>query len=180
MPSQELCEISIGDACSEKLWKFNAWRKAVASIIGAPVWYLLVDKPVIGLCSEGSGLPPDRLTFLEAGTADPAVRALLAPEARLGIWNGIPDEPLLILLLLTLPGGFVRHKYAGAIAERLGDITDLMYGIDDGSFEQVDLGRFTERMRMAMLAVESSRMDAPVDGGYEPGGWWRVSANFAA
>ena len=67
----------------------------------------------------------------------------------------MPDRPLL-LLLLTVPGGVVRHDLADAIAARLAEITELMYGVDDGRYGMTDLGRLTEMMAAGFRCIAAS------------------------
>jgi len=140
---------------------------------GNELRYVVSDKGV-SLISKGPGSAPTSLPFVEAALDPHNTTGLLTPQRRLGNWEAIPSEPLLILLTITLPGGVVRHQYAGAIADRLREITELMYGIDDGTWGMVDLGRFTERMEAGLRVISKQQVDSVVRGGFEPTGWWDV------
>jgi hypothetical protein len=164
-------EIEIPDCYRGRVNKFIDWRLAVAGMTGISLRHVAVEKPV----SFGPEPAPQRLPFIEV-----ELDTALTPRQRLGAWEVLPPDPLLILLVLTLPGGTVRHQFAGAIAERLGEITELMYGIDDGRWGTADLGRFTEMMRTGMQRIATNGRDSVVQGcfavhgGGPPEGWWTM------
>jgi hypothetical protein len=170
-----LQEIEMPECYYGKLSRFIDWRLAVAAMIGVSLHHVVVDTPV----SFGPPPAPQRLPFIEV-ELDQASDIALTPRQRLGAWETLPPDPLLVLLVLTLPGGTIRHPFAGAIAARLGELTELMYGIDDGTWGMVDLGRFTDMMRIGMQRIASRRQDSVIQGGFEvqgggpPGGWWTM------
>jgi hypothetical protein len=171
-----LQEIEIPDCYSGKAEHFINWRKPIAAMTGVSLRYVTIEKPV----SFGPPPAPQRLPFIEVELDQAASDTALTPRQQLGAWEALPPDPLLILLVLTLPGGTIRHQFAGAIAERLGEITELMYGIDDGRWGMIDLGRFTEAMRIGMQRIAARGKDSVVQGGFEvqgggpPGGWWTM------
>lgn len=171
-----LQEIEIPECYYGKVSRFIDWRLAVAAMIGVSLRHVVVDTPV----SFGPPPAPQHLPFIEVELDQAASDTALTPRHRLGAWEALPPDPLLVLLVLTLPGGTIRHQFAGMIAERLGEITELMYGIDDGRWGMVDLGRFTEAMRIGMQRIASRGHDSVVQGGFEvqgggpPGGWWTM------
>jgi hypothetical protein len=174
MTRNELHEIEIPDCYRGRVDRFNNWRRAVADMTGVRLSYAETVMPV-ALKSEGPAPPPAQLPFIVAAARSAPLDSLLTPENRLGRWPELPAEPLWILLGLTVPSGIIRHQFAGAIALRLGETTELMYGIDDGSFGLVNLGRFTESMSQGMGRIAERRTDAVVQGGFEPSGWWTFS-----
>jgi hypothetical protein len=129
--------IEIPDCYDGRLEKFNAWRRAIVYNIGAPVWYGVSEKEVVLKSVYAS--PPKRLPFC---TANGDLSATLTAQQRLGDWASLPSDPLMIVLLLTVPGGVIRHVFARAIAERLKEIEELIHFCDDGRFGTFDLTHF--------------------------------------
>jgi hypothetical protein len=173
-----LAEIEIPGCYRGRIGRFNDWRRALAEMTGVALRYVVAEKDVMLTSRDPEKPAPARLPVVEAEpTAAPDEE--LTPLRRLGQWDALPDDPLLVLLLLTVPGGVVRHDFAGAIAARLAEMTELMYGIDDGRFGTVDLGRFTEEMTAGLRRIAAARADSAVAGGYEPSGWWDVAGKFA-
>lgn len=179
MPAIALEEIEIPGCYSGRLSRFQDWRRALAEMLGVAVWYCVVEKAVT-LTSLGPHPAPARLPFVETMAAAGSPLGGLTPQQRLGDWDPPPSEPLWILLALTLPGGVVRHYVASAMAERLAEMTELMFGIDDGSRGMGDLGRFTETMCDGLRRIAAGGTDAVIRGGYEPTGWWDVAGAFEA
>lgn len=172
-----LAEIEIPGCYGGRVARFNDWRRALAEMTGVALRYVAIEKAVALSSLDQSKPPPARLPFIEAElTAAPGED--LTPPRRLGQWDALPADPLLVLLLLTVPGGVMRHDFAGAIAARLTEMTELMYGIDDGSFGMTDLGRFTEDMAAGFRRIAAARADSAIAGGYEPSGWWDVAGRF--
>jgi hypothetical protein len=178
MATFALEEIEIPDCYQGRVWTLNVWRLAVAEMTGVPIRYVTSVKAV-SLTSKGPMPAPARLPFIEAMVTDATFDEQMTPARRLGQWDTLPSEPLWILLMLTLPGSVIRSRFAEAIADRLRDITELMYGIDDGSRGMVDLGRFTRMIEIGMRQISDRRTDAVVQGGYEPSGWWDVEGAFS-
>jgi hypothetical protein len=77
---------------------------------------------------------PKRLPFY---TANGELSATLTAQQRLGDWASLPSEPLMIVLL-TVPGGVIRHVFASAIVERLKEIEELIHGMCKISARQID------------------------------------------
>jgi hypothetical protein len=175
-----LTEIEIPGCYRGRIGRFNDWRLALAEMTGVALRYVVVEKDVMLTSRHPEKSAPTRLPVVEAEPHDAALRAGLPPRRRRGDWDALPDDPLLVLLLLTVPGGVVRHDFAVAIAARLAEMTELMYGIDDGRFGTVDLGRFTEEMTAGLRRIAATRTDSAVAGGYEPSGWWDVAGTFQA
>jgi hypothetical protein len=163
-------EIEIPDCYSGRLDKFNAWRRAIAYNIGAPVWYGISEKEVV--LEIGSASPPKRLPFCTAVVTDEALSTTLTAQQRLGDWASAPSEPLMIVLLLTVPGGVIRHVFARPIAERLREIEELIHFCDDGRFGAFHLTHFHHGIYDGMCRISARQIDSVVSGGYHPGGWW--------
>jgi hypothetical protein len=171
-------EIEIPGCYEGSVQRFNGWRRAIAYLIGAQVWYGMTEKTV-ALHSE-HGPAPKRLPFCSAMVTDEVLGAQPTPAQRLGDWPCLPSEPLMIIVLLTVPGSVIRHVFAGAIAERLKEIDELIRFIDDGSFGTFDLGRFSERMQQGLRKMSAQGADSAIVGGYDPVGWWHVAGTFTA
>jgi hypothetical protein len=170
-------EIDIPNCYQGRVRQFNEWRLAIAEMTGVPIWYVISEKAV-SLRSEGRSPAPTHLPFVEAAVYCTTLNMKFTPQRRLGYWETLPSDPLLIVQVLTVPGGVIRHQFAEAIADRLRELTDLMYGIDDGRWGAVDLGRFTELMQAGMRRIAELQMDSVVQGGFEPSGWWNVEGRF--
>lgn len=171
-------EIEIPGCYRGRVGRFNDWRRALAEMTGVALRYAVVEKDVALTALDPATPPPARLPIIEAEATAPLDEPL-TPLRRLGQWDALPADPLSVLLLLTVPGGVVRHAFAGAIAARLAEMTELMYGIDDGRYGMTDLGRFTEEMAAGFRRIAASHTDSPVAGGYEPSGWWDLAGPLA-
>ena len=169
----ELEEIDIPGCHLGRVDKFNGWRRALAEMTGVQLSYQVSVQPV-SLRSEGPNPPPTHLPFIVAVTHTPRWQGLLTSARRSGDWEELPEEPLWILLALTLPGGVIRCRYALAIAERLSEMTELVYGIDKGQYGLFNLGRFTESMAAGLRRAAGAGKDLVVKGGFEPSGWWEL------
>jgi len=167
-------EIEIPGCYSGRLGKFNAWRQAIAYNIGVDVWYGVSEQEAV--FERGHARSPKRLPFCTAVVTDATSRATLTADQRLGDWIGLPSEPLLIVLALTLPGGVIRHCFAKAIAERLKEIEEVIHFCDDGRFGLFDLTSFHHGMCDGMDRIATRQIDSAVSGGYEPTGWWPGAA----
>jgi hypothetical protein len=83
---------------------------------GVQLTYPVSVMPV-SLRSEGLVPPPTHLPFIVAVTHLPQWDRIVTPERRLGHSEKLPEEPLWILLALTLPSGVVHHEFASPIAD---------------------------------------------------------------
>lgn len=167
----ELVEIDIPGCYRGTVQRFNDWRVAVADMTGVSVRYQWVARTV-SLKSPGPGPAPTQLPFVVA-EMEPG-RAELTPRQRLGHWDLRPDDPLLILLAMTVPGGTIRAADATPMAERLRPMRELMHAIDDGRYGLTAIGPFTQAMEAGLAAIGRNGVDVLVSGGYEPTGWWDV------
>ncbi|MFN3351428.1 hypothetical protein [Pseudorhodoplanes sp.] len=172
-------EIEIPECYRGRVTCFNDWRWALAEMTGVAVRYVVVGKTIALDTRDPAVRAPEWLPVIEA-QADAPLDEAITPQQRLGDWELMPADPLLVVLLLTVPGGIVRHRFAGAMAARLAEMTELMYGIDDGRYGLINLGRFTEQMTAGFRRLAEKRIDAPVAGGYEPRGWWDIAGQFTA
>jgi hypothetical protein len=170
---EQLEEIEIRGCYYGKVAKFNDWRRALAEMTGVQLSYRVSDEPV-SLSSEGPDPPLTHLPFIVAVTHTPKWERLLTPARRRGDWAELPEEPLWILLALNLPAGVIHSRYAGAIAERLREMTELMYAIDNGRYGLFDLGGFTEAMAAGLRRAAEGGQALVVEGGFSSG-WWPVS-----
>jgi hypothetical protein len=143
--------------------KFNGWRRALAEMTGVQVSYQ-VSVEAASTKSEGPDAPPVYLPPVIAVTHTPKWQSILTPARQSGDWEELPEEPLWILLALTLPGGVIRCRYAGAIAGRLSDMVELMYGIDNGRYGMFSLGRLTESMAAGLRHAAAAGKDLVVRG----------------
>jgi hypothetical protein len=163
-------EIEIPNCYLGRLDRFNAWRRAIACNIGASIWYGFAEKDV-AFDSPRLSQWPERLQFCTAMVTDETLRRTLTPEQRLGNWDSLPSEPLMIVVLLTVPGGVIRSAFAAAIAERLKEIDELIHYVDDGRFGTFDLTRFHHHMYLGMRSISHRQTDGVIIGQY-PSGWW--------
>jgi hypothetical protein len=170
-----LVEIALPRIHIGKVGPFSAWRRALADVTGVPVRYALRWRPV----ALGATGAPGRLTFVEAETQDAAFVDRLTDAVRRGDWQFDPDDPLLVLLLLTVPGGTLQARRLGPIAERLVEVQPLLDALDDGRWGTTDVARLNAMMAAGFAAAADRGADIPIDGGYipidggyEPSGWW--------
>lgn len=174
MPSHDLIEIAFTGCAPFRIERFTNWRRAIADMIGIDVTYVEVRKPV-SLTSLGPGPAPTTLPFIEAHVD---ANAGLTAMQRIGRWDVEPDDPLVMLALLTVPGGTISSVAAIGVAERLDDIVELMYHIDNGEYGTFDLGRFTQAMAAGLRLAHDKGDRVHIHGGYEPGGWWDLAGAF--
>lgn len=143
---------------------FRLWRSCVAEMIGAPVAYDYVRRPA-AFDETHPGLSAIKsLPFLEARIIDPAWRQPTAAE-RLGLWSALPEELLLVLVLLTVPGGLFQARHAKAIAKRLDELDELIHFIGQGWHTHTH-----EVARQFFHALAKTNEDVRVVGSYEPSG----------
>jgi hypothetical protein len=169
MRNSELVEIDIPGCHRGKVRPFNEWRSAIADMTGVAVRYAWANLPV-SLSSTGSHPPPTELPFVVAEIQAPLVA--LTPRRRLGHWGLVPDDPLFVLLALTVPGGTIRSAFAESMAERLVEMRELIWAIDDGRYGITALGSFTQDMEAGLARIAREGVDVQVGGCYEPDGWW--------
>lgn len=118
-----------------KWWKdFQPWRLALSHMIGAEIDYRLIYRPFRATRPWPGFEMPENLQVLEAVSIGGAHSMAITPDMRAGHWLETPDEPLLVLLLLTLPGKALPARHAAAIAERLANLTDLIEALDTGIY----------------------------------------------
>ncbi len=143
---------------------FRLWRSCIAEMIGAPIAYDYVRRSV-AFDERHPGLSAIKsLPFLEARILDDAWRQPTAAE-RLGLWSALPEEPLLILVLLTVPGGIFQARHAEAIARRLDELDELIHFVGQGWHTHTH-----EVARQFFHALAKTHEDVQVVGAYEPGG----------
>lgn len=171
MTGHVLTEIEIPDCYQGRVDRFHGWRLAIADMTGVRLTYAVADMAV-SLKSLGPSPAPTHLPFIVAADRSGRFEGLLTPERRLGHWPTPPDEPLLILLALTVPSGVIHHALAGAIADRLAEMSELMHAADDGRWGLFDVGGLTDSIGAGLRRIAAAGRDAVVQGGYEPGGWW--------
>lgn len=164
-----LAEIEIDNHYRGKPKNFDRWRGVVAEIVGAPIGYITVERTVHFDDLDPSITPPETLEFVEVQVMDAKWQVRLTPETRWGIWPSTPEEPLWVLLLLTIPGGTLFARHAQAIADRLDEIDELLDYVDKGWSTDVH-----QRFRRSFAEQARSGKDVVVKGGYEPTGWWDV------
>ncbi len=152
------------DWLGEKERHFRAWRSLVGEMIGAPVDYGYVRRPVAfgdafaGLSAVKS-LPFLETRILDAGFAQPT------EAERAGLWDDTPEEPLLILIFMTMPGGIFQARHAGAIAARLDDLDELVHVAGHGAHTH-----FHEVARHFFHTLSRTTEDVRVIGVYDPVG----------
>src|SRR5580704_15091730 len=101
-------EIEIRNCYQGRVRRFNDWRLSIGAMTGVPVRYVIVEKNV-SLKSEGPMPAPTRLPFVEVAVDGTTLTRDLTPQQRLGHWDVLPQDPLLVLQMLTVPGGVIRH-----------------------------------------------------------------------
>jgi hypothetical protein len=135
-------EINIPGIFRGRTYRFDNWRLAIADMTGVPLRYV------------GN---------LEAGTDDPVWAPRLTPDVRRGDWDDPPEDPLWVLLLVTVPGGVLRARYLRGIAERLHEMQELMYCLDDGRWGLDDIGRRTEAFARSFEAAAGRGEDLVIE-----------------
>ena len=149
-------EINIPGIFEGKTHRFTNWRLAIADMTGVPVKYVARERAV--------DLTLDRLVFLEAETEDPIWAPRLTPGVRRGDWDDPPDDPLWVVLLVTVPGGVLRARHLRGIAERLYEMQELMYCLDDGRWGTDDIGRRTDEFARSFEAAARRGEDLVIEG----------------
>ena len=143
---------------------FRAWRSLVAEMIGAPVGYDYVRRPVTFDETMPALAAIKSLPFLEARIVGQAWTEPTAAQ-RAGLWDATPEEPLLILALLTVPGGIFQARHAEAIARRLDEIDELIHLAGHGAHTHAH-----EAARQFFHTLSKGSEDMRVVGVYEPYG----------
>ncbi|WP_377288007.1 hypothetical protein [Rhizobium sp. SG2393] len=144
---------------------FRLWRTLVAEMIGAPVDYDYVRRPVTHADAANAALATiESLPFLEARILDPDWKQPTAEE-RAGFWDDLPEDPLWILVLLTVPGGMFRTRHAAAIADRLDELDDIIHHAGLGAHTHAH-----EAARAFFRQLAKADADVRVVGSYEPCG----------
>ncbi|MDO9417503.1 hypothetical protein [Pararhizobium sp.] len=161
-----LAELDIPGLFYGKCARFDRWRCVVADMTGTPIRYVIKSRPVQFPNLDPALRVPQTLEFLEA-EAEAADAITITPDMRRGFWADTPQEPLLILLFMTVPGGTFQARHAAAISRRLDEIDPVVHAADDGS--STDLH---ERARAWFARQAISGADVMVSGGFETTGWW--------
>jgi len=164
-----LVEFSVGGSFQGKVKRFDNWRRMVGDMIGAPIEFNMRYRDVSLISDDPAFEPPRMLQFIESKVTNPSFAIEITPQIRRGIWMETPDEPLWIVLLLTIPGGTFFSRHAQAIANRLDEIEEIV--------DFVDFGRSAgEHAAARAFFREQARsgIDVVVQGGFEPSGWWDV------
>jgi hypothetical protein len=112
--------------------RFDNWRRVVGDMIGAPIAFNMRYRDVSLISNDPASEPPRMLQFIESKVTDPNFAIEITPQIRRGIWTETPDEPLWILLLLTIPGGTFFSRHAQAIANRLDELEEIVNFVDFG------------------------------------------------
>ncbi|WP_137150708.1 hypothetical protein [Devosia sp. FKR38] len=160
-----LAEIDIDGLYCGKPGQFLQWRGIIADIVGAPLEYVSRRHPFEGPADVPN--PPLTLEFWEPRITDQAWGRDLPAGIRAGRWDATPEEPLLIVLLASVPGAMFHARHAGAIAQRLDDIDELVHVLGDGWVTSLH-----EHARRCFAEQAITGKDIAMSGGYEPGGWW--------
>ncbi|MCF3639763.1 hypothetical protein LXM94_07240 [Rhizobium sp. TRM95111] len=163
-------DIKVGSGGAIRLASFNAWRIVLGEMTGLPFRYRERLIPTSGIGAYRQA--PRRLSLCEAIGGEAGLDRLLTPAARRGGWPDLPEEPLLALLCLTVPGGTIRPDVAAACSLRLREMEELMFAIDDGRRTMLDLGRFSLAMAERLAAVAASRESPAVEASYALSGGW--------
>src|SRR5215217_3595965 len=110
-----------------KIGYFLTWREALVEMTGSRLRTVLRDRLLPPSSRFGAvetvGLWEIERTDLDWGPA-------LTPERRRGIWAKTPEEPLWVLLYLTVPGGVLQARHAAAIAQRLDELDEVVYAVN--------------------------------------------------
>ena len=133
-------------------------------MIGAPVEYDYIRRPVTFDAAMPALSAIKSLPFLEARIVD---QSWIQPTAaqRAGLWDTTPEEPLLILVFLTVPGGIFQARHAGAIAARLDELDELIHFVGHGMHTHVH-----EAARYFFHELAKANHDVSAVGIYEPVG----------
>ena len=103
--SAALLKLSIDRFYHGKWWKdFQPWRLALADMVGATVVYRVHAAPFRATRTVPDYRMPERLDVLRADSIGGAHAMAITDAMRSGQWPETPDEPLLVLLLMSLPG----------------------------------------------------------------------------
>jgi len=142
------------------------WRRALGDMIGAEIDYQL---QVRAYHPPPEAVALSRLTgrqVLEARALAGQHACPITEEMRRGLWEVTPDEPLLVLLLLDLPGCALPAKHAEKIAERLEELTPLIEVLDPTAEYGMSLMRIHEAAIRFFQAQARSGRDVPVRAEY--------------
>lgn len=165
-----LAEIAIDGLYSGKPERFSQWRATVADIVGAPLHYVSRRYPFQGPATATN--PPLTLEFLEPQITDQTWGKNLSPGVRSGLWDTTPEEPLLTLLMATIPGATFHARHARAVAHRLDEIDELVNFVGKGWVTGLH-----EQARRCFAEQAITGKNIAMSGGYEPGGWWTPRLN---
>ncbi|WP_068302154.1 hypothetical protein [Pararhodobacter sp. CCB-MM2] len=138
------------------------WRQALAEMIGIDIDYSVVARNVEAPNSSSSPL----IQVLEAQGSGGSNAVSITDDMRRGLWEETPDEPLLVLLLLNLPGAALPARHAKAILGRLQELTPLIEGLDPSAeygFHLYDV--HAAALRFFALQAQTER-DLPVRAEY--------------
>ena len=163
----EFSRIDIEGFCAGKWWKtIQPWREALAEMIGAEIDYDLVTKGFIPAEGRPELARLDGLQVLEARGVEGAHALAVTEAMRRGLWIATPDEPLLVLLLLSLPGSDFPARHAAAISVRLAELTPLIEALDPNGDYGMDLLGVHAAAQRFFTAQARARRDVPVEAEY--------------
>ena len=167
LASGEILKLRIGDFYFGKLWwDLHPWRLALAEMIGAEIDYRVHARP---FTPAGDFAIPDRLDVLEADSIGGAHAMTVTPAMRAGTWAETPEEPLLVLLLLSLPGRSFPARHAAAIVDRLVELDEIMHALDDGRYTVHSLTHLHEAATAFFRRQAEAGRDVPVHAWYTDG-----------
>lgn len=153
-----------------KWWKdFQPWRLALSHMIGAEIDFRLIYRPFRATSSFPGFEMPEQLQVLEAVSIGGAHSMVITPEMRSGYWMETPDEPLLVLLLLSIPGKALPARHAAAIAQRLVDMRDLIEALDTGIYTLRSLTDMHEAALAFFMWQAREGADVLIDAIYSDG-----------
>ena len=112
---------------------------------------------------------PGCLDVLRADSVGGAHAMAITDEMRAGLWPETPDEPLLVLLLISLPGYALPARHAAAISERLIELDELVHALDDGRYTVSSLTDVHQAAMAFFRWQAQSGEDVPVHGLYGDG-----------
>ncbi|HEV7245662.1 MAG TPA: hypothetical protein VGN93_01575 [Shinella sp.] len=168
--SAGLLRLSIDRFYHGKWWKdFQPWRLALADMVGATVVYRVHAAPFRATRTVPDYRMPERLDVLRADSIGGAHAMAITDSMRAGQWPETPDEPLLVLLLISLPGCALPARHAAAVAERLVDLDELIHALDDGRYTVSSLTDMHEAAMTFFRWQAQAGEDVPVHGLYGDG-----------
>lgn len=151
--------LKVDDVWFAKIGHFLTWREALVEMTGSRLRTVLRDRP----------LPPTRrfgmvetVGLWEVERTDPEWGVAVTPKRRRGIWAETPEEPLWVLLYLTMPGGVLHARHAAALAQRLNEIDEVVYAVN---------GLGTRGWRDFFLQQAKTGQDVTCTAEFESVGW---------